>query len=735
MAPFLDGHECKLKEDAMIYSGNTIQVHKIESGIAHLVFDAHDDSVNKFSVHAAAELEAALDAVEECEDVEGLLLSSNKSVFIVGADVTEFGDVFAAGPDKIRSHLQKNNRNFNRIEDMSIPSVVAINGYALGGGLEICLACDFRLLSSDAKIGLPETKLGLLPGWGGTVRLARLAGLDTAIEWIAGGGEYSADDALRARVVDGVVQPEVLYQAALKTLRRLMEGQLPYVNGRKQKTMPLTINDTEAMLAFEGAKMFVGAKAGPHYPAPLAAIKAMQDGAKARREEAQSIEQNTFIELAQTTAAKNLVGLFLSDQYLIKKAKSLAKQVDQPVSRAAVLGAGIMGGGIAYQSASRGVPIKMKDIAQSGIDAGKKEAAQLLSKRVERGRITVEEMADALNLIEPTLSYDGFPEVDLVVEAVVENATVKRKVLAEVEKQLRNDAVLCSNTSTISIDLLASGLQRPENFCGMHFFNPVHAMPLVEVIKGEKTSATAVARVVSYALALGKKPVVVNDCPGFLVNRVLFPYFAGFSFLLRDGADFQRVDKVMERWGWPMGPAYLLDVVGMDTAVHAERVMAEGFPDRMQRSPDFKTATEVLYEAGRLGQKNQQGFYCYERDRKGKPVKKPDPRSADILSAHVTSTKEFSDEEIITRMMVPLATELARCLEEGVVSSPIEADMALLYGLGFPPFRGGVFRWLDEIGIATFIQMAERLGALGPLYQPTPGMRLLAQNDQTYYPA
>lgn len=717
----------------MIFSGQAIRVEDSGEGLLHLQFDLQGESVNKFNLLLSRELGQALDAIESAAGVKGLLISSAKSAFMVGADVTEFGPVFAQGEEAIRKHLAANVRSFNRIEDLPFPTVVAIEGYALGGGLEICLACDFRIMSTTAKIGLPETKLGLVPGWGGTVRLPRLVGLDTAIEWIASAGEYKGEQALKAGVVDGVVASDVLLPAALEVLKRAASGNLPYQQRREQKKAPLRHNDMEGLLAFESAKMFVGAQAGRNYPAPVSAIKAMQDGAKLGRDEAQVIEANTFIKLAQTSAAKNLVGLFLSDQFIGKKAKQWEKQSDKAVARAAVLGAGIMGGGIAYQSASRGVPIKMKDINQKGIDQGLAEAAKLLEKRVEKGKLTPAQMAETLNRIEPTLRYDGFANVDLVVEAVVENPKVKKAVLAEVEQHIDPSAILCSNTSTISIDTLAEGLTRPENFCGMHFFNPVHAMPLVEVIRGEKTSDRAVARTVAYANALGKKPVVVRNCPGFLVNRVLFPYFAGFSMLVRDGADFQAIDKVMERWGWPMGPAYLLDVVGLDTAVHAQGVMAEGFPERMVNT--FNPAPDILFKAGRLGQKNGKGFYNYETDKKGKPNKVPTPETYELLSAHVAPRKEFGDEEIIARMIVPMATELARCLEEGVVASPAEADMALIYGLGFPPFRGGIFRWLDEQGISNFVALAKQYSDLGPLYQVTPGMLSLASEGKTYYQA
>lgn len=715
----------------MIFSGSAITVEELGDGLVHLQFDLQGESVNKFNLALSRELGQALDELERRSDIKGILISSAKGAFIVGADITEFGPVFAQGDDAVRSHLLTNSRNFNRLEDLPFPSVVAINGYALGGGLEICLACDFRLMSDSAKVGLPETKLGLIPGWGGTVRLSRLVGLDTAVEWIASGGEYKGPDALKRGVVDGVVAEAELIPSALEVLRRAANGKLPYQQRREQKKSPLRHNDMEGLLAFESSKMFVGAQAGRNYPAPVAAIKAMQDGAKLGRDDAQKIEAETFIKLAQTSAAKNLVGLFLSDQYIGKKAKQLEKQADSAVNRAAVLGAGIMGGGIAYQSASRGIPIKMKDINQKGIDQGLSEAAKLISKRVESGKATVASMAETLNRIEPTLAYDGFSEVDLVVEAVVENPRIKKSVLAEVEAAVKPSTILCSNTSTISIDALAESLTRPENFCGMHFFNPVHAMPLVEVIRGKKTSDQAIARTVAYANALGKKPVVVNSCPGFLVNRVLFPYFAGFSMLLRDGADFQAIDKVMERWGWPMGPAYLLDVVGLDTAVHAQAVMAEGFPGRMTNS--FKPAPDILYEAGRLGQKNDKGFYNYEKDKKGKPAKVPTQESYALLAPHVAPKKDFSDEEIIARMTVPMATELARCLEEQIVASPAEADMALIYGLGFPPFRGGIFRWLDEQGLDRFIATAQQFKELGPLYQVTENMQKLAAEGKTYY--
>ena len=715
-----------------MFEGSAITVQIQDKGIAELNFDLQGESVNKFNSDTVQELSEALDAIEKNEDVKGLLLTSSKAVFLVGADINEFVDLFGKKSSTASSaHLEKNIENFNRLEDLSVPTVIAINGYAMGGGLELALACDYRLMSSVAKIGLPETKLGIIPGWGGTVRLPRLAGADTAIEWISSGQEQRPDAALKAGVVDGVVALEQLRDSALSVLQDCIAGKLDYEQRRVQKKSPLRLNQTEAMMVFEVSKAFVAGKAGPNYPAPVVAIECMQKAAGMERDAALEVEQAGFAKMAETEAAVSLVGLFLSDQLIGKKAKGWQKQADKDIERAAVLGAGIMGGGIAYQSAYKGTPIKMKDINQAGLDLGISEANKLLSKRVSRGRMTVDEMAKVLANIDPTLSYDAFGDVDVVVEAVVENPKVKHAVLAEVEKQIDKDAVLASNTSTISISYLAEALERPENFCGMHFFNPVHAMPLVEVIRGDKTSDKAIARTVAYANAMGKKAIVVNDCPGFLVNRVLFPYFAGFMSLLKDGADFQQVDKIMERWGWPMGPAYLLDVVGIDTCSHAEAVMAEGFPDRMTKT--FTTAADVMYKNERYGQKNDKGFYNYEIDKRGKPKKVITQESYDLITPETATIKEFDKEEIIARMMIPMATELARCLEEKIVDSAAEADMALVYGLGFPPFRGGVFRWIDSIGIQAFIEMCDKYKGLGKLYEATDGQRELADSKGKYY--
>ena len=714
----------------MIYEGKAITVKALESGIVELKFDLKGESVNKFNRLTLSELRQAVDAIQTDASVKGVIVSSGKDVFIVGADITEFVDNFKLPEAELVAGSLEANHIFNAFEDLQVPTVAAINGIALGGGLEMCLAADYRIMATTARIGLPEVKLGIYPGFGGTVRLPRLIGSDNAVEWIAAGKENSAEDALKVGAVDAVVVPELLMAGALDLIKRAISGELDYKAKRQPKLEKLKLNAIEQMMAFETAKGFVAGQAGPNYPAPVEAIKSIQKAANFGRDKALEIEAAGFAKLAKTSVAQSLIGLFLNDQELKRKAKA-HDEIARDVKQAAVLGAGIMGGGIAYQSAVKGTPILMKDIREEAIELGLNEASKLLGNRVEKGRLTPAKMAEALNAIRPTLSYGDFAHVDIVVEAVVENPKVKQAVLAEVEGQVREDAILASNTSTISINLLAKALKRPENFVGMHFFNPVHMMPLVEVIRGEKSSEVAVATTVAYAKKMGKNPIVVNDCPGFLVNRVLFPYFGGFARLVSAGVDFVRIDKVMEKFGWPMGPAYLMDVVGIDTGHHGRDVMAEGFPDRMK--DERRSAIDALYDANRLGQKNGKGFYAYETDKRGKPKKVADAGVLEVLKPIVYEQREVSDEDIVNWMMIPLCLETVRCLEDGIVETAAEADMGLVYGIGFPPFRGGALRYIDTLGVAEFVALADRYADLGPLYHPTAKLREMAKNGQRFF--
>ncbi|AWB66515.1 fatty acid oxidation complex subunit alpha FadB [Saccharobesus litoralis] len=713
----------------MIYQGESLTCQIVETGIAELRLDC-PGSVNKFDRQTLNEFKSCIEALNQTSGIQALLLVSSKPAFIVGADITEFIGTFQLADDELLQWIKNATDIFDALEDLPFATISAINGFALGGGCETILATDYRVADTTARIGLPEVKLGIMPGFGGTVRLSRLTGADNAMEWITTGKDHKAADCLKVGLVDAVVAPEHLHQAALDIARNVVNGEFDWQAKRAPKLTPLTLSRIEREMSFNLAKAMVFGKVGKHYPAPFAAIDAIEKGATLDRAGAMAIENQIFAKLAKSKEATAQVGIFLADQLVKGKAKKVSKQA-KDIKQAAVLGAGIMGGGIAYQSAYKGTPITMKDVNQAALDLGLNEAAKLLTKQVERGRATPSQMAEVLNNIVPSLSYDAIKDVDIVVEAVTENPKVKKLVLAETEQHIQESCVLTSNTSTISINELAKALKRPEQFCGMHFFNPVHRMPLVEIIRGEQTSDETISTVVAYAQKLGKTPIVVNDCPGFLVNRVLFPYFAGFNQLIVDGADFQQVDKVMEKvFGWPMGPAYLLDVVGIDTVVHAQQVMAAGFPERMAL-PEVNIAKH-LYDAGLYGQKNKQGFYRYETDKKGKPKKTIDLEVVQLLDDVCQEPSSFSDEQIIARLMVPMINEMVRCLEEGIVASPEEADMAVIYGLGFPPFRGGIFRYLQTLGLKQYIATADELADLGEIYQVTQGLRDNASLQQNY---
>lgn len=716
----------------MIYQSNSICITRLDDGMVNLCFDNQSQSVNKFDAATNAEFAKAIEVLENTDGITGVVVTSGKKVFIAGADITEFVDYFKKEQSELESWLLDINALFNRFEDLPYPKVAAINGAALGGGCEMTLVCDYRVMAQSATIGLPETSLGIFPGFGGSVRTPRLIGIDNALELIATGKPQKSADALKLGLVDAVVADDKVVQSAIDLLKQCIQGKLDWQGRVNEKKSPVLLNKTEQAMAFGSAKAMIFAKANPkQYPAVALAVEAIENHVNLNRDEAIKIEATNFARAAKTPQAAALVGVFLNDQ-AVKKLAKVHSQNAHDINRLAVIGAGIMGGGIAYQAASKGLPIIIKDIKQEQLDLGLNEANKLLSTQLERGKLNASQLGKTLSLISPSLDYHGFDTVDMVIEAVVENPKVKASVLSEIENLVKDDCIIASNTSTISISELAKTLKRPANFVGMHFFNPVHKMPLVEVIRGEQSSDSAIATTVALAQKMGKVPVVVNDCPGFLVNRVLFPYFGAFDLLIKDGADFVQIDKVMERFGWPMGPAYLIDVVGLDTGVHGAKVMADGFPDRMKA--DFVGAIETLFNHNRLGQKNDAGFYQYEFDKKGKKIKTLDTAVYDIIDTAVTGDKrEFDPQEIIDRMMIALCNETVRCLEDNIVATAAEADMAMVMGIGFAPFRGGPCRYIDQVGVADYVTLCDKYAHLGKAYHAPALLKQMAKDNKTFY--
>ena len=715
-----------------MFFGKSIRTRNLQAGLIELCFDREGLPVNKFDATTLRELAEAVAAIAADPQLRGVLVTSGKDGFIAGADITEFPRLFASPETQISAFCAAANRAMNALEDLPVPTVVAINGFALGGGFELALSGDLRVMAKSAQVGFPEVKLGLIPGFGGTVRLSRVAGLAVALDWITSGNSMTSDAAKAAGVVTDVVEPDALRARAIALLEKAIDGSIDWRTHRARKLAAVAQSaDAASAVIAKAAEKAAKAGINKHQPAPQAVIELMAHSVALTRDEALALEGETFAKVAKSQAAESLVQLFLSEQLLKKKSKEYAKSA-RPLRQAAVVGAGIMGGGIAYASAVRGTPVLLKDIQQKQIDIGVGEAKKILTKQVSGGRMDQVRADSVLAAITPRLDYTGFESVDIVVEAVVENIKVKHAVLSELEKVVGHDSIIASNTSSLRIDDLVQPLSRPENFIGMHFFNPAPVMPLVEVIRGEKTSAAAVSTVVGYAVAMGKTPIVVKDGAGFLVNRILTPYMLGFIQLVRDGVDFARIDGVMERFGWPMGPAYLNDVIGMDTGTHVFDVICEGFPHRLKRVEG--DAVRLMKEHGRLGQKNGVGFYKYETDPAGKPKKIADPQSYELLkSVQKQASAETSDQEIIERMMVPMIVEAAWCLEEAVVETPNELDMALLLGLGLPKYLGGILKYADWLGLAQVVALSDRYAVLGEHYVVPASLRQKAESGQRFY--
>ena len=710
-----------------MYKGESIRVGDLGEGLVELCFDRRNEAINKFDRRTVEELAAASTAIRAAKGVRGVLVTSAKDVFIVGADIFEFVSLFTQTETQIAAHIGRQNASFTAFDDLPVPTVTAINGVALGGGLEMTLASDYRVLSQTAQVGVPEVNLGLFPGYGGTVRLPRIAGAAVAVEWISTGKPRNASAAQTAGVVDAVAAPEALRDTALELLRKVIESG-EWRQRRTERRGPFKPDS----VAFERAKSSL-AREAVHLPAALHAVELMERAASLSRDEALVLEHEAFARIARTQAANSLVQLFISDQMIRKKSKAAAK-VARPVKQSAVVGAGIMGGGIAYISAVSAIPSRMQDIAQGALDLGETEARRLLAKQVESGRMTAQKAEAVLGSIQRALDYNGLQSADVVVEAVVENLGVKHKVLAQIESAVRPDTVIASNTSSLSITAMAARLQRPANFVGMHFFNPVPAMPLVEVVRAPMTGDAAAATIVGFAAKMGKTPIVVKDCPGFLVNRILIAYLLGYLYALRDGADYLAIDRAMEAFGWPMGPGYLSDVIGMDTLLHVVETISAGYPGRMRI--DFVHAVKVMVERKRLGQKSGAGFYRYESDQKGRPRKVEDAEVGRLLAGQQQrqgAASEFTVAKLQDRLMLPLIIEAAICLEEGIAESAAEIDMALVLGVGFPRYAGGPLKYADWVGLGRIIEACESNASLGPLYAPTEDMRNRARTNQKFY--
>jgi 3-hydroxyacyl-CoA dehydrogenase/enoyl-CoA hydratase/3-hydroxybutyryl-CoA epimerase len=692
------------------------RVERPERGIAHLVFDDPDRKINVLDERAMTDLEVALDELEHDKDLMGVIVRGKPGSFIAGADVNAIAEV--TDPAYLKEVVRRGQSAFARLSGLRGPTVAAIDGVCLGGGLELALACDSRVASEEphTQLGVPEVMLGIFPAWGGTTRLPRLIGLSAALDLVLTGRSIDAKRAAKMGLVARAVPQAWLIEQAQRRLDEISERpRAARADTYVPKSLVSQVLDTTPpgqMIAFSQAQKSVKERTGGHYPAPLAAIEVMRRGLGKPLAQGFALEAEHVKTLATGPVCKNLIRVFLTSEQAKKKPPVAGVTAPpQAIDRIAVIGAGVMGGGIAELASRTGVRVRLRDIQPASITRALETVRELIDERRQRRRATPSEAAMQWARIEPTLELNGLQTVDLAVEAVVEDLEVKRRVFGELEARMRPDAVIATNTSSLSVGSIGEGLAHPERFCGFHFFNPVHRMPLVEVVRGPRTSNETMVTAVTFARRLGKTPVVVQDAPGFVVNRVLMPYLREALHLIEEGFAFPDVDAAMRRFGMPMGPFEVVDEVGVDVVRKVAGVLGAAFPDRMAPTD----ALERLFQAGRLGRKSGGGFYRHEGRRR-----RPDPAVPGLLGLGRRRTPT-STEALSERMVLAMINESARCLGDGVVESAEMLDLAMIMGAGFPPFRGGPLRHADSIGIE---RVASRLTALqaqrGERYRPAP---------------
>jgi len=700
-----------------------------DDGLATLTFDLPGEKVNKFSTAVLEELADVLVRLTREARIRGLLIRSGKpDIFIAGADVKEFTQV---RPEDVRPGVERVQSLFEQLAHLPYPTVAAIHGACLGGGTELALACDYRLMSDSkkAQIGLPEVRLGIFPAWGGCTRLPKIVGLAAALDLILTGKTLDARRARKIGLADEAVPAAIFEQWARRFAReKLGTPKPPTRRGpRELASRALEATPFGRRMIFGKAREGVMKQTGGHYPAPLEALEVVEEGWGKPVPVGLASEARHIGLIFGGEVQKNLLRIFFMTEE-VKKETGVSDPSVRPreVTRLGVLGAGVMGGGIAQLGADKGLPSRMKDVDPKGLAHGFQAAASIWREALAKRRLSEREMTRKIDLLSGTLDYSGFSRCEVTIEAVVEKLTVKRTVLEQWEAVVPPTAIFASNTSTLPITEISAGAREPGRVVGMHFFNPVHRMPLVEVIRGERTSDETVATVFSLAKTLGKTPVVVKDAPGFLVNRILAPYLSEAVRLVAEGCRIEDVDAAMTRFGMPVGPLALLDDVGLDVAAKAGEVLQAAFPERLRMGGE-----DALVAAGRLGRKNGKGFYEYQGGKRGKPA----DEAYAALRVSPPDRSPWPSEIIESRLVLPMINEAAFCLEDGIVRDAPKLDLAMIFGTGFPPFRGGLLRYADSLGAdRVFTRLDDLSERLGPRFAPAETLRALANARRGFYP-
>src|SRR3954466_14864513 len=717
-------------------------------GVALVLYDVPGEPVNTLRDSFQHDFDEVFGKLAGDPAVKAIVIASAKpDSFVVGADVEMLARVKTAV--EATALARGGQQAMQRLEDLGKkkPVVAAIHGPALGGGLELALACTYRIATDDKRtqLGQPEGQLGLIPRAGGTQRLPALIGIAHALDIILAGKSVRASKARKLGLVDEVVPKPILLEVARKRAAELAAGTLKAVRTKLDfkgglpkilrsmadaeilQAVALEENPVGRRILFQQARKALMSKTHGHYPAPEKALEAVRIGGEKGFEEGYRLEAQLFGELAMSEVSKRLIEIYFATQAL-KKDTGVddAAVKGRKVQKVAMLGAGLMGAGIAYVTAEAGIPVRLKDKDDAALGRGFKQVAGILDERVKRRRLTRRERDEKLALITGTTDYSGIRNADVVIEAVFEDIKVKHAVLRDVERESPN-AIFASNTSSLPIGKIAEAAQRPERVVGMHFFSPVNKMPLLEVIRAPKTSAEAVATSVALGKKIGKTVIVVNDGVGFYTSRILAPYVNEAAFIFNDGASVEEIDQALVEFGFPVGPMQLLDEVGIDVGSKVAHVMHESFGARLAPPPGF----EKLVESGRLGRKAKKGFYHYD-DAASK--KKEVDRSVYDLTPQGKKRSPPPAAEIAERCVLQMVNEAALCLGEGILRSARDGDVGAVFGLGWPPFRGGPLRSADALGPAQVVEKLRRYqDRFGGRFAPAPRLVQLAESGGKFY--
>jgi len=712
----------------------TLKLEIDNNGVANLILDLPGEKVNKLSRPVLEELEKALNVIDGNKAISVLLITSNKKdIFIAGADINEIKDIITEKDARVK--VKKGQDILTKIANLKFPTIAVIDGACMGGGCELALACDYRVVVASVKtnLGLPEVNLGIIPGFGGTQRLPSLVGLPNALKIILSGKPIDYKKAYKIGLADLIVRKEFLESSLSDFVTEILKKNNRFY--KKQKSLKRKRYILEVLffgkaLIYHLAKKDLLNKTKGFYVAPFYALEVIKKTyGTSYISRGLKIELDAFCELVVSDISKNLIELFFIGEEIKKDDGIGGKAKIRDVKETAVLGAGIMGGGIAWSLANADINVRMKDIASESIAVGYQQISKIFKQLKRIRKVTQNQINMKMARVSSSTDYSGFKNLDLVIEAAPENIILKKNILAELEHKIKEDTIIASNTSSLSIDDMSHALKEPERFVGMHFFNPVNRMPLVEIIKGHKTSDETLATVVDLAKKLKKTPIVVKDVSGFLVNRILLPFMNEAAYLLQDGADIAKIDEVIERFGMPMGPFSLADVVGIDVGVKVANSLYESYGSRMEVALTLNRMLEKHPDS--LGKKSNKGFYLYPKKEINRDILRivaEARREENIHSIHI------SNNLIIDRCILTMVNEAAKCIDEGVVKNARYLDMAMIMGTGFPAFRGGILKYADARGIKDVVKRLEDLNKkLGERFEVSKLLIDMAKNNKTFY--